>query len=55
MRLEDTWFVEPVPLPEKQQGPGLFVVKESSEQYEIFRRYLFDWRTSRAAPATAPE
>ena len=50
MRLEDTWFVEPVPLPEKQQGPGLFVVKESSEQYEIFRRYLFDWRTSLAPP-----
>ncbi len=52
MRLEDTWFVEPIPLPETQRGPGLFLLQEHSvsperrEQYEIFRRYLFDWRTS---------
>jgi Flp pilus assembly protein TadD len=26
------------------------VVKEPSEQYEIFRRYLFDWRTSLTPP-----
>ena len=42
--------MEPVPLPEPQKGPGLFVMKEKSEQYEIFRRYLFDWRTSLVTP-----
>jgi tetratricopeptide (TPR) repeat protein len=52
MRLHDTWFVEPIPLPESQRGPGLLVLNERSlsaerrEQYEIFRRYLFDWRTT---------
>jgi len=50
LRLEDTWFMEPVPLPEAQRGPGLFVVREKSDQYEIFRRYLFDWRTSLVTP-----
>lgn len=56
LKLEDTWFVEPVPLPEKQKGPGLFVVNLTNEsedqrrQYEIFRRYLFDWRTSLKTP-----
>jgi tetratricopeptide (TPR) repeat protein len=44
--------MEPVPLPEAQTGPRLFVLDDASlsktgkrEQYEIFRRYLFDWRT----------
>ncbi len=50
LRLEDTWLMEPVPLPEPQKGPGLLVIKEKSEQYEIFRRYLFDWRTSLVTP-----
>ncbi|MBV8552184.1 MAG: VCBS repeat-containing protein [Acidobacteriaceae bacterium] len=58
MRLDDTWFLEPVPLPEKRTGPGLFVLTEEElaksgsrrEQYEIFRRYLFDWRTSLVTP-----
>ncbi len=56
LKLHDTWFVEPVPLPEPQQGPGLFVLPElpqsaeRTEQYEIFRRYLFDWRTSLKTP-----
>lgn len=50
MRLEDTWLIEPVPLPEQQKGPGLFVIGERTEQYEIFRRYLFDWRTSLKLP-----
>ncbi|MGH9618296.1 MAG: FG-GAP-like repeat-containing protein, partial [Bryobacteraceae bacterium] len=50
MRLEDTWFVEPIPLPEKQRGPGLFVVKEQTVEYETFRRYLFDWRTKLVPP-----
>ena len=54
--LRDTWFLEPVPLPEKQRGPGVFVLRElpisadRREQYEIFRRYLFDWRTSLKVP-----
>jgi Flp pilus assembly protein TadD len=42
--------MEPVPLPEPQRGPGLFVVKDKREEYEIFRRYLFDWRTSLVTP-----
>ncbi|MBV8073027.1 MAG: VCBS repeat-containing protein [Acidobacteriaceae bacterium] len=51
LRLEDTWFLEPVPLPEPQHGPGLFVVTDSNRsKYEIFRRYLFDWRTSLQTP-----
>lgn len=51
LRLEDTWFLEPIPLPEPQRGPGLFVVTESNRaKYEIFRRYLFDWRTSLRTP-----
>ncbi len=71
--LDDTWFLEPVPLPEQQRGPGLLLLldgqqmpvhsgvlitvidfsKESADRrrkYEIFRRYLFDWRTSLSTP-----
>jgi tetratricopeptide (TPR) repeat protein len=58
LRLQDTWFIEPIPLPERQRGPGLFVLTEADlpksperrEQYEIFRRYLFDWRTELKPP-----
>ena len=50
LRLEDTWFLEPVPLPEAKSGPGLFVLDVATPQYEIFRRYLFDWRTSLVTP-----
>ncbi|HSU61038.1 MAG TPA: FG-GAP-like repeat-containing protein [Bryobacteraceae bacterium] len=58
LRLHDTWFLEPIPLPEKQHGPGLFILMEADlaksperrEQYEIFRRYLFDWRTKLKPP-----
>ncbi|MGI9072181.1 MAG: FG-GAP-like repeat-containing protein [Bryobacteraceae bacterium] len=72
-RLHDTWFLEPLPLPEQQRGPGLLILldgqhvpvhsrasttmidfsKESSDRrrkYEIFRRYLFDWRISLSTP-----
>jgi tetratricopeptide (TPR) repeat protein len=49
--------VEPVPLPEAQSGPRLFVLEDESlaksgkrQQYEIFRRYLFDWRTPLETP-----
>jgi tetratricopeptide (TPR) repeat protein len=66
--LEDTWFSEPVPLPESH-GPGLLVLldgqqlspsaktidfsKEPADRrrvYEIFRRYLFDWRAPLVTP-----
>jgi Flp pilus assembly protein TadD len=55
LALEDTWFLEPLPLPESRRGPGLFVVEENvvegkNEQYRIFRRYLFDWRTGLSGP-----
>lgn len=73
LQLHDTWFLEPLPLPEQQRGPGLLVLldgqripvhsgpsttvidfsKESADRrhkYEIFRRYLFDWRTSLSTP-----
>jgi Tfp pilus assembly protein PilF len=48
--LADTWFIDPVPLPEPQTGPGLLVLDFAQVSarrkaiYEIFRRYLFDWR-----------
>jgi tetratricopeptide (TPR) repeat protein len=50
LALADTWFLEPVPLPEPQKGPGLLALDFANasatqrSQYEIFRRYLFDWR-----------
>ncbi len=73
LRLNDTWFLESLPLPEHQRGPGLLVLldaqrlpvrsdisttiidfaRESADRrrkYEIFRRYLFDWRTSLSTP-----
>ncbi|HMJ61848.1 MAG TPA: tetratricopeptide repeat protein, partial [Bryobacteraceae bacterium] len=50
LALEDTWFLEPVPLPEPQRGPGLFVIEGNKEEYQIFRRYLFDWRTALSGP-----
>ena len=50
LRLQDTWFPDPVPLPEKQRGPGLFVIRDASPVNQIFRRYLFDWRTTLTPP-----
>lgn len=50
LALANTWFLEPVPLPDAQKGPGLLVLdfanatEQKRSQYEIFRRYLFDWR-----------
>ena len=56
LALADTWFLEPIPLPHPQHGPGLFqfdpttAAPDKLEQFEIFRRYLFDWRTSLNGP-----
>jgi Tfp pilus assembly protein PilF len=58
LRLCDTWFREPIPLPEAHAGPKLLTLTEAElakdpqrrEQYEIFRRYLFDWRTRLVCP-----
>lgn len=58
LRLDDTWFEEAIPLPEKQKGPGLFTLTAAElakdpqrrQKYEIFRRYLFDWRTELMPP-----
>jgi tetratricopeptide (TPR) repeat protein len=58
MALRDTWFLEPLPLPEAQTGPKLLTLTEADlaarpgrrEQYAIFRRYLFDWRTGLTCP-----
>jgi tetratricopeptide (TPR) repeat protein len=50
MRLQDTWFSEAIPLPVAQRGPGLFVLRDRTEEWEIFRRYLFDWRTDLKVP-----
>jgi len=50
LQLHDTWFLEPLPLPSQQAGPGLFVIKNATPEYEIFRRYLFDWRTTLVTP-----
>lgn len=57
-RLHDTWFRDPVPLPERRTGPGLFVVTaemlRSSEDlaaaYTLFRRYLFEFRAPLELP-----
>jgi tetratricopeptide (TPR) repeat protein len=54
-RLQATWFVEPIPLPDKHKGPGLVTItsRESPETlaaYSLFRRYLFEWRTDLVVP-----
>ena len=52
-RLQDTWFDDPVPLPEKQKGPGLFVVDADNPNlsaYSLFRRYLFEYRAPLELP-----
>ncbi|MDQ6678687.1 MAG: FG-GAP-like repeat-containing protein [Acidobacteriota bacterium] len=57
-RLHTTWFSEPVPLPERQPGPGLLTLDEHSlgsngdrtAWYALFRRYLFDYRVELSLP-----
>ncbi len=69
--LRDTWFLEPVPLPEPHPGTRLLILSDGQpvsgmegtklidftkapvdrrRQYEVFRRYLFDWRTTLKTP-----
>jgi len=73
LALHDTWFAEPLPLPEPQRGPGLLLLlngeakpklpgvatnvidfagapADRRRQWEVFRRYLFDWRTTLTTP-----
>ena len=57
-RLHTTWFWEPVPLPERQPGPGLLTLEadsfggsgERGAWYALFRRYLFDYRVGLQLP-----
>lgn len=57
-RLHDTWLQDPVPLPEKRPGPGLFVVTaetlrgngDFASAYTLFRRYLFEYRAELELP-----
>lgn len=54
----DVWLLEPVPLPESQDGPGLLVLtREEMEAspdraawYTLFRRYLLDHRSPLMLP-----
>ncbi len=53
--LHSTWFVEPIPLPDRRPGPGLVVITAREQPdtlaaYSLFRRYLFEWRTDLDAP-----
>jgi len=52
----DTWFIDPIPLPEKQPGPGFLhlpvtLAPERAAKYAIFVRYLFDLRADLNLPA----
>ncbi|MFN0106136.1 MAG: FG-GAP-like repeat-containing protein [Bryobacteraceae bacterium] len=51
-RLHDTWLQDPVPLPEKRPGPGLFVLTKTDlmAPYSLFRRYLFEFRAPLELP-----
>ncbi len=56
-RLESTWFLEPVPLPDQRPGPGLVTIASSEPSdtlaaYSLFRRYLFEWRTDLEIPVS---
>jgi tetratricopeptide (TPR) repeat protein len=53
-RLQDTWLLDPVPLPEAQKGPGLFTLSEATGDrlatFTLFRRYLFEYRAPLELP-----
>jgi tetratricopeptide (TPR) repeat protein len=55
---EDTWLIEPVPIPERRKGPAFLKLTAADietkpdvgAQYALFRRYLFDYRTGLDLP-----
>jgi Flp pilus assembly protein TadD len=53
-KFADTWLLQPIPLPELSQGPGLLRLSalsaERTELYSIFCRYLFDLRADVTLP-----
>jgi Flp pilus assembly protein TadD len=54
---EATWLLEPVPLPERQPGPGFVSVTaadapERQAWYALFQRYLLDYRGHLGLPLT---
>ncbi|MCX6602075.1 MAG: FG-GAP-like repeat-containing protein [Acidobacteria bacterium] len=53
-RLQDTWLIDPVPLPEPRTGPALFVLTQAEPDllaaYTLFRRYLFEFRAPLELP-----
>lgn len=53
--LRSSWFLEPIPLPDRRTGPGLVTISSREPEdtlaaYSIFRRYLFEWRTQLEVP-----
>jgi tetratricopeptide (TPR) repeat protein len=53
--VSDTWLIEPVPLPEKQPGPGFLhlaptLAPDRAAKYALFVRYLFDLRLDLKLP-----
>ena len=57
-RLQDTWFLDPVPLPDKRPGPGIITItaaelradSDLAAAYSLFRRYLFEFRADLSLP-----
>lgn len=54
-RFSDTWFVDPVPLPEPVRGPGFLhlanpLTADRATLYTLFCRYLFDHRAALQLP-----
>ena len=52
-----TWLLEPVPLPEQRSGPGFLTISsadpaERQAWYELFQRYLLDYRGPLSLPLT---
>ena len=53
--LHDTWFLEPIPLPDHRPGPGLVTIMSAESEetlavYSLFRRYLFEYRADLDLP-----
>ena len=53
--LHDTWFLEPIPLPDHRPGSGLVSITSTESEetlavYSLFRRYLFEYRADLDLP-----